>query len=141
MSRSSQHRLIAILLAGMYALMACAGQGLHQLAHLAAPVVANSSETTSACGCGETGCFFAKRANRNESGNGFSFRTTESQKPHDPHQCGLCRTLAQMKVAAAAAPPVASFETPACYLTPVAEGLLSEQRLLAFDARGPPANG
>lgn len=138
----SLQRLTSLLLAGVYALLATGGQGLHAISHFEfAHADSGNGAQVSLCGCGHTGCR-SEIPSATATEDGLATRGGENgQRPHDEEDCSLCQSLAQMKTAAMAVPVAISIGSAEQFIAPSSEGLLADERPGAFDARGPPVVG
>lgn len=133
---SIRRKSTALQLAVLYALFACAGQGLHAVAHLGETCCGDSSEPV-ACACGDGGCIFEKRAaGQAEPSEGPSL-SGESPSEHDPHSCGVCQLLAQLKTAHGGEAQEAVISWTAPLEAAESHSLTSVVRQ-SYNARGPP---
>lgn len=135
---STRRKLFALALAGVYALFACAGQGLHSLAHRLGP---SGGGETATCGCGDAGCIFAQREALHQQGASPTEASFAGPKApgHDPHACGICQLLAQLKTAHGGDAETPRLADKAIETIGEAPPLVLTQTTREYDARGPPS--
>lgn len=132
----------AFALAVLYAALGIGGRGLHALTHGDSCCEAQ----VSACGCGEELCFFDRfldgEAEQRQTADTepAAFRVAGGES-HDPHTCGVCRLLAQLKTGYQS-PATAASRTAATESATVSAAAAPASAFApSLGARGPPAIG
>ena len=143
MPAPTRQKATALSLAALYAALAMAGQALHELTHCSdgsCELVAHTHGTGHSCGSPHSCCEHESPDGSTDDGSQTAFRAP-GVEGHDPHSCGVCSLLAQMKVGhgTAAAETMISAALADSVLT-LPPAIASDEEA-SLGPRGPPAIG
>jgi hypothetical protein len=122
-------RVTSVLLAGVYALLAVAGDSLHALTHASQP-----SEVACACGFHHA----EAAADRVSDEAAPALRAAGPGSQHDAATCVVCKALDKLKLGAAEHGPLAGLGERMVAPPGLAEAIARQASIGVLDARGPP---